>query len=385
MLLFTDPTVGIGDPMLRRAYALAERGRGTVSPNPLVGCVVVRDGVIVGEGYHERAGGPHAEAAALQNAGERARGAHVYVTLEPCNHFGRTPPCVGRLLAAGVSAVTIGMADPNPNVTGSGAQALAEAGVQVVWADDPSPFQVQNEAWLTRMRTGRPFVTVKVALTIDGRPALASGLRSRITGAGGSGVTMRLRSAATAVAVGAATVAIDDPLLTVRDRAGNVAAGHAPRRVVLGRTTLPPPDAAIFSDGAEGTIVVVSDGAPAEAVAVMERRGVTILRYPFEEGLKGALRVLASEGVDDVLVEAGPTLFSALWHDGLIHQLVVVSAGGVGGATAPPLYLGGPDAHEGNLAPPLEAVESAVVDGDAVVVWRPRRAAAGGSGQGSVG
>jgi len=385
MLLFADPTVGIADPMMRRAYALAECGRGTVSPNPLVGCVVVRDGMIVGEGYHERAGGPHAEAAALSDAGEHARGAHVYVTLEPCNHFGRTPPCVGRLLAAGVSAVTIGMADPNPTVTGSGAQALADAGVEVTWADDPAPFELQNQAWLARMRTGRPFVTVKVGLTLDGRPALVGGTRSRITGAGGASVTMRLRSASTAVAVGAATAVIDNPLLTVRDRQGNQVPGHAPRRIVLGRTTAPSPDAALFDQGVEGTLVLVSDTASAETTAALERRGITVLSYPYAAGLKGALEVLASAGVDDLLVEAGPTLFSALWKEGLIDQLVVVSAGGMGGAAAPPVYLGGPDAHEGNLAPPFAAVECALVDGDAVVVWRPRRDVADGSGQGSVG
>jgi len=139
--LFLDDASAIADPFLRRAFTLAEQGRGTVSPNPLVGCVVVSDGVVVGEGYHEVAGGPHAEIVALKAAGERAANATVFVTFEPCNHYGRTPPCTNALLKAGVAKVVIGMRDPNPEVTGSGAEALAAAGIEVAWAPDDSPFR----------------------------------------------------------------------------------------------------------------------------------------------------------------------------------------------------------------------------------------------------
>lgn len=370
MTLFSDPAAGIADSYLRRAFELAERGRGTTSPNPLVGCVVVRDGVVVGEGFHERAGAAHAEVMALDAAGDRARGAHVYVTLEPCTHFGRTPPCTDRLLAEGVTAVTIGMRDPNVSVSGGGAEVLAARGVEVTWAEDPRPFEVQNEAWLTRMRLGRPFVRVKVALTLDGRPALAARRRSRITGAGGRAVTMGLRQAATAVAVGASTVDIDDPALTARD-AGDHALERSPRRVVLSRTCVPDLHSTVFSDG-RGCTLVTSDSASDDEVAACEIAGVRVLRYAYAEGLGGALRVLAADGVDDVLVESGPSLFSALWRGRHIDELVLVTAGGMSGNAGPPLFLGQADSAGADLAPVFYAVEAGLADGDAVTVWRPR-------------
>lgn len=370
MTLFSDAVPGIQDRFLGRAYELAEAGRGTTSPNPLVGCVVARDGEIVGEGFHTHAGGPHAEVVALNQAGAAARGAHVFVTLEPCSHFGRTPPCVDRLLAEGVAAVTIGMRDPDKSVSGGGAEILSNAGVKVRWADDASPFEAQNEAWLTRMRLGRPFVRVKVALTLDGRPALAARRRSAITGEGGRRITMMLRSQATAVCVGAATVAVDDPELTVRDRDGNVAE-RSPRRVVLARTSVPEPRLKMIADG-RGCTIVVSDAAHDSAVKACESAGARVLRYAYAEGLDGALRSLAGDGVNDVLMESGPSLFSALWSRRLIDELVVVTAGGMGGNAAPPLFLGTADAEGSGLAPVLSAIEAGLVEGDAFTVWRPR-------------
>jgi len=341
MTLFSDPSVGIADPMLRRAYALAEHGRGTTSPNPLVGCVVVRDGQIVGEGFHERAGGPH----------------------------GKTPPCVDRLHAEGVSAVTIGMRDPSEQA-GGGADALAKAGVQVSWAEDPAPFERQNEAWLTRQRLGRPFVRVKVALTLDGRPALAARRRSRITGAGGRSITMRLRAEATGIAVGASTLCIDDPKLTVRGE-DDEAEARSPRRFVLSRTTVPVPTCCAFNDSLGCTLVTSSAASPVDVEEVM-RRGVAVLTYPYAEALHGALGVIAAAGVNDVLVEAGPSLFSAFWRDRLIDELVVVTAGGMSGNAAPPLFLGPPTAEGDDLAPLFVPVETGIVGDDVVTVWRPR-------------
>lgn len=382
MPLFSDPSVGIADSMLARAFRAAERGRGTVSPNPLVGCVVARDGAVIAEGHHERAGGPHAEIVALDAAGDAASGADVYVTLEPCNHHGLTPPCTERLIAARVASVTIGMADPNPHVTGGGAGALTAAGIRVSWAGDPAPFVRQNDAWLHRLRTGRPFVRVKIALTLDGRPALRPDERSQITGTGGATITMRLRSAATAVAVGARTLAVDDPLLTVRE-AGGVVASRQPRRVVFARTGVPDPAARMLSDGTGPVTLVVSDTVAAERIEALTALGVVTVRYDLREGLAGALSALADIGVNDVLVEPGPSLLTALWSGRLIDELIVVTAGGMAGTEAPALFAGAADSTHDRLTPVMVPYETGIADGDAVTVWRPGGTASFGHGEGS--
>ncbi len=382
MPLFSDPSVGIAEPLLRHAYCAAERGRGGVSPNPLVGCVIARDGVPIAEGHHERAGGPHAEIVALALAGEQARGADVYVTLEPCNHHGRTPPCVDALLSAGVVSVTIGMPDSNIGVSGGGAGALAHAGVRVAWAADPRPFERQNEAWLHRLRTGRPFVRVKVALSLDGHAALAVGRRSRISGEGGSDVTMRLRADATAVAVGAGTVSIDDPRLTVRSADGDTV--RTPRRYVLARTTLPGPGARLFVDPAQPTTVLIAAGGteygPDDSVPEAAMR---VMTYPAADGLRGALEVMAADGVDDVLIEAGPRLLTALIESALVDELIVVTAGGLAGAGAPAVFQAAAQSQGDDLAPAFVPVEVGIAGDDAVTVWRPMHVVAAERGKGS--
>ena len=382
MPLFSDPSVGIAEPLLRHAYRAAERGRGGVSPNPLVGCVIARDGVPIAEGHHERTGGPHAEIVALALAGEQARGADVYVTLEPCNHHGRTPPCVDALLSAGVVSVTIGMPDCNIGVSGGGAGALARAGVRVAWAADPRPFERQNEAWLHRLRTGRPFVRVKVALSLDGHAALAVGRRSRISGEGGSDVTMRLRADATAVAVGAGTVAIDDPRLTVRSADGDTV--RTPRRYVLARTTLPGPGARLFVDPAQPTTVLIAAGGteygPDDSVPEAAMR---VMTYPAADGLRGALEVMAADGVDDVLIEAGPRLLTALIESALVDELIVVTAGGFAGSAAPAVFEAAAQSHGDDLVPAFVPVEVGIAGDDVVTVWRPMHVVAAERGKGS--
>ncbi len=380
MSLFADDAIGIADPYLRRAFALAERGRGTTSPNPLVGCVLVRDEVVVGEGFHERAGGPHAEVVALAMAGDSARGARAYVTLEPCTHFGKTPPCAPALMAAGVVAAVIGMPDPNSAVSGGGAIALEAAGVAVTWSEDRAAFERQNEAWRKRLATGLPFVRAKVALTLDGRPALEVGRRARISGAGGAEVTRRLRDAATAIAVGASTVAIDDPRLTARD-ASDVPVPRQPRRYVLARTGIPAPEARVFE--AAGATVITGDEAALWGSGMPEGATARAIAYRASEGLSGALRAVADDGCDDVLIETGPRLFSALWDEGLIDELVVVTAGGVGGASAPALYAGGTETGARDLSARMHCVEAGVIGDDAVTVWRPFAEVADGIRKGS--
>ncbi|MEN6430670.1 MAG: bifunctional diaminohydroxyphosphoribosylaminopyrimidine deaminase/5-amino-6-(5-phosphoribosylamino)uracil reductase RibD [Coriobacteriales bacterium] len=373
MSLFSDASSAIADEHLRRAYVLAERGRGVTSPNPMVGCVIVRDGVVVGEGYHEAAGAPHAEIRALEAAGERARGATAYVTLEPCNHYGRTPPCVPALLKAGITEVVIGMRDPNPEVTGDGAGVLSSAGVKVRFAEDDSVFRAQNEAWLMQLASGRPWVTMKQALSLDAKPTLTVGRRAHITSDGGTTVTMMLRSRATAIAVGAATAAVDDPALTVRDSDGNTV-GRQPLRVVLARTSVPRPSLGMLNDGRGPVVLVVSDRADERALDLVAASGAQVVRYPYTAGIQGALAALGSRGVNDVLVEAGPALGTALYRAECIDELVLVTAGGMAGNAAPPAYLGPPDAHGADLEPRFSAREAHVSGEDAVTVWRPRSA-----------
>lgn len=371
MSLFSDDAPYIDEPLLRRAYELAELGRGTTSPNPLVGCVLVRDGRIVGEGFHARAGEDHAEIFALKAAGAQAAGATAYITLEPCNHFGKTPPCAPALVRAGVREVVIGMRDPNPAVTGNGAEALAQAGVLVRFASDPTPFERQNEAWLHRLRTGRPFVTVKMALSLDGKPALRVHMQACITGAGGRRATMMLRSRSTAVGVGSSTSSIDDPALTVRDECGQPVT-RQPHRLVLARTSVPAPRLGMLRDGLGPVALVVSERADVRQVDAFRAAGGEVITYEYASGIDGALRAIAAHGIDDVLIEAGPALLTALHAAGAIDRLVVLTAGGFAGNTAPPSYLGPADAEGSDLRAVYRAEESVIFQDDVVTAWAPR-------------
>lgn len=360
MRLFDDVASRIHDPLLKRAFELAEMGRGSTSPNPLVGCVIAQDDEIVGEGFHSYAGGPHAEALALAQAGPRAAGGTAYVTLEPCNHFGKTPPCSETLVSRGIAGVVIGMADPNPVAVG-GAVRLREAGIEVEFEVDSTPYEIQNEAWLHFVRTGRPFVQVKTALTLDGHAQFGEGQRSAITGPEARGLTMRLRSAADAVLVGASTARVDAPALVVRGD-DQTALPHQPLRVVLGRNGVP--DTTLFHDGLGDAIALLPRGVPAP-------RGVDIVEYDPAGGLDSALTALGQRGIVRVLVEAGPALLSSLVSEGLAQEYVFVHAGGFAGPGAPAVFVGTPT-HDGvSLMPVLEPLESGIVGGTAVSVWRP--------------
>jgi diaminohydroxyphosphoribosylaminopyrimidine deaminase/5-amino-6-(5-phosphoribosylamino)uracil reductase len=366
---FGDPYQGVADPYLRRAAELAESGRGTTYPNPLVGCVLVRGDEIVGEGFHGRAGGPHAEVVALRAAGDTARGATAYVTLEPCAHTGRTGPCADALIAAGVERVVIGMRDPMP-VAAGGAERMRRAGIAVEFASDPTPFEDLNVEWLTRVLRGRPFIRVKVALTLDGRPALADGVRSSLTGENARLFTMRLRQQADAVLVGTGTIAVDDPSLTVRDPEG-VAATRQPRRIVLSRTEQPPASARMFGDGFGPVSVLVPDAV--EPDPALGERGVEFIPYDTALGLPAAFTALGDLGYTSLLVEAGPRLLSALVKDDLADELILLHAGGFAGEAAPCLFVGPPQDDPCTLDRPYRATEAGVVGSDAVTVWRPRR------------
>ena len=366
MRLFGD-VASVSDPHLARALALAEIGRGTTSPNPVVGCVIVADGVVVGEGWHERAGGPHAEIVALEAVGEAARGATVYVTLEPCDHIGRTPPCSQALLKAGVARVVCGMPDPSAIAAG-GATTLRAGGVAVEFAQDPAHFRDANEPWLRLTQTGMPFVRVKTAITLDGHPALAEGVRSQLTGEGARHLTMRLRAHADAVMAGAATVEVDDPTLTVRSDEG-VPAERQPLRVVLARTVQPPASARLFHDGLGPVAVLLPEHIAADPA--LEQAGARIVPFNISAGMSGALRALGAQGIAEVLVEAGPRLLTGLLEARLIDELIVYHAGGFATGVAPALYVGESQEDPSTLVRSLRCVEAGCAGGDAVTVWRP--------------
>ncbi len=304
--------------LMARAIALAERGRGRVSPNPLVGCVVTRDGHIVGEGWHQQAGGPHAEVAALTDAGDAAAGATAYVTLEPCDHQGRTGPCSRALIEAGVARVVYGLADPNDLAAGGHAR-LSAHGVEVSGGCLADWVAEQNRVFVHRVRAGRPHVTLKLAQTLDGR--LVAPGRRWLTGLPARHEVHRMRDAADAVLVGVGTVLADDPRLDVR----HVAARGAPARpVVLDSAGRIPTDARVVRSGA---LVVTTDRADGARRAALTRAGASVVVVPATpEGRvdpAAALTALADRDITAVLAEPGATLAGALVRAGLVDRLVI--------------------------------------------------------------
>jgi len=306
------------DPVefMARALHLAERGRFTTFPNPRVGCVVVRDGLIVGEGWHERAGEPHAETHALRAAGAQARGADLFVTLEPCSHHGRTPPCADALIAAGVRKVWAAMRDPNPRVAGQGLERLKAAGIEVDAGLLEGPARELNRGFVSRMERGRPFVTLKLAASLDARTAMANGESQWITGEAARADVHRLRADAGAVLSGAGTVLADDPRMTVRAFPGGT---RQPDRIVLDSTARVGDAAKVWAqDGARRFRI---SGAPANEAEGIERIAVPLTATGRIE-LEAALRELAQREVNHVLVECGSGLAGAFLQENLVDELV---------------------------------------------------------------
>ena len=370
MRLFSDLVAAIGDRYFRYAARLAERGRGRTAPNPWVGCVIAdAGGTVVGEGFHSRAGDPHAEILALRQAGDRARGATAYVTLEPCAHTGKTPPCAPELVAAGVAEVVVGIPDPNPLARG-GARFLRDAGIPVRFADgsDAAALTALLEEWLHATATGRPWITVKTALSLDGRPGMTTGLRADMTGVDGAVITQTLRQAADTILVGETTLASDDPSLTRRSPDGTPDAAQ-PCRVVLARESMPEPSARIFTDGLGPTAVLAPDTTPASDLKRLASVGAEIALYSQDGGMTSAIGALAGLGAVSVLAETGPRTFTSLWDADLIDALVTVTAGGVAGAQAPSLFRG-EQGETDSLPRRMRALEAGVSGAVAAVQWR---------------
>ncbi len=307
---------------MTRALALAERGLFTTTPNPRVGCVIVRDGRVVGEGWHERAGEPHAEVHALRAAGDAARGATVYVTLEPCSHHGRTPPCVDALVAAGVARVVAAMRDPNPRVAGSGFDRLRAAGIEVAHGLLEREAAALNVGFVARMTRGRPWLRMKIAASLDGRTALANGASQWITGAEARADGHRWRARACAVLTGIGTVKDDDPLLNVR----GLDTPRQPLRIVVDSRLETPVDARILAGG-DVLIAAAIDDAP--RIAALQERGAEVVVLPNASG-KVELAELAAElgrrELNEVHVEAGFKLNGSLLAAGLVDELLVYLA-----------------------------------------------------------
>ncbi|MEK6747868.1 MAG: bifunctional diaminohydroxyphosphoribosylaminopyrimidine deaminase/5-amino-6-(5-phosphoribosylamino)uracil reductase RibD [Pseudomonadota bacterium] len=299
------------------ALRLAEQGLYTTDPNPRVGCVIVRDGEIVGTGYHQRAGEPHAEVHALRVAAERARGADVYVTLEPCNHHGRTPPCSEALIQAGVARVIIAASDPHPKASG-GEAALRAAGIGVEQGMLAAQAEAQNIGFFARWRRGRPWVRSKIAMSLDGRTALASGESQWITGAAARRDVQQWRARSSALLTGSGTVLADDPRLTVRELDLGVPVTRLPMRVVVDSAARTPARAAILSAEAR-TLMVTAGGRGAwpthvEHMACADAAG--------RVDLNALMLALARRDVNEVLVEAGARLNGALLSAGLIDECI---------------------------------------------------------------
>ena len=327
---------------MRRALELAERGAGLVSPNPLVGAVVVHDGEIAGEGWHDGPGRAHAEPIALEAAGEAARGATLYVTLEPCAHQGRTPPCVPRIIESGVERVIVAAVDPNPIVDGRGIEALRDGGISVETGLLRREAERQNAGFLKHVRTGLPHVTLKMAASLDGKVAARDGSSRWISGEPAREEVHRLRAASGAIVVGSGTVEADDPSLTARHPRFP---GRRPLRVIVDGSGVLPATRKVFMDAAAPTLVATSESASAERIGAWREAGaeVLVLSDPGSAvvALDRLLAELGKRGIQRVLVEGGPTLGWELVREGLIDQLVVFLAPIlVGGRDAPSVLMG---------------------------------------------
>jgi diaminohydroxyphosphoribosylaminopyrimidine deaminase/5-amino-6-(5-phosphoribosylamino)uracil reductase len=304
-----------------RALALAALAWGRTSPNPMVGAVVLDSrGQLVGEGFHARAGGPHAEVGALNQAGERARGGTLVVTLEPCCHHGRTPPCCDAVIASGIAQVVVAMTDPDPRVAGEGIARLRYAGLEVIEGVGEERALCLNAAFVHRVRTGRPQGLLKWAMSLDGRTALPNGTSQWISGDPARDWVHQLRAGCDAVIVGGGTVRSDNPLLTSRGRKN-----PEPLRVVLSRGLDLPESAHLWDQDVAPTLVAHGQEAPQESRRRLARLGVELLELPRCEPL-GLMEVLASRGCNRVLWECGPELAAAAVRQGCVQQLAAVIA-----------------------------------------------------------
>ena len=335
---------------MRRALELAQLGLYSTSPNPRVGCVIVKDGRIVGEGWHQKAGEPHAEINALRMAGEDAKDATAYVTLEPCSHYGRTPPCADALIKAGVARVVGACSDPNPEVAGRGYQRIRDAGINVTESCLQDEAETLNIGFMKRMRTGRPYVRIKLAQSLDGRTAMASGESQWITGPQARQDVQKLRARSCAVITGADSVLIDDPSMTVRPAESGIEQEarlwRQPLRVLIDGQQRVTSNAKLFAQ--QGDILIATRSTDSSVTSAPETGTIQradnlgTLEYWHSEGteqvnLAALLDELGQRGCNEVLVESGARLAGAFIEQGLVDELVLYCAPTLLGSDARPL------------------------------------------------
>lgn len=322
------------------AMQLARRGQYTTHPNPNVGCVIVRDGEVVGEGWHERAGQPHAEINALNGAGELAQNADMYVTLEPCSHYGRTPPCADALVKAGVKRVVVAMDDPNPQVSGKGIERLRLAGIDVSVGLLKAEALQLNPGFTSAMTRKRPFVRIKMAMSLDGRTAMASGESVWITGAEARQDVQFWRARAGAVLTGIGTVLMDKPSLNVRltaEQLGIQGLVRQPDRVILDTKLQFPEDAGLLQH--EGIVRIYTCSEDSAKIERLQQQGVIVRQFSGDQPeLNAVLSALHDDGINEVHVEAGATLTGSLVEAGLVDELLIYMAPCLMGSAARPLF-----------------------------------------------
>lgn len=305
---------------MKRALTLAKKGLGKTCPNPAVGCVIVNNGTIIGEGWHKRAGGHHAEIHALEMAGEKARGADVYVTLEPCSHTGKTPPCSEALIRAGVKRVIAGMSDPNPQVNGGGLLALRQAGIETLCGVREDECRAINRPFLKFITTGRPYVTYKCAMTLDGKIATATGESRWISGEAARRIVHRMRADSNAIMVGVDTIIADNPQLTVRH-----VKGRDPLRIIVDSTLRTPESVAVLSGSMSGGTIIATTETNPKVHARYLKTGARLLVCSQENGrvnLHDLMNKLGELGIQSLLLEGGSHLAGEALRQGLIDECV---------------------------------------------------------------
>ncbi len=358
------------------ALDLARQGRGRTNPNPMVGAVLVREGEVVGTGYHQAAGGSHAELVALRKAGEKAKDAVLYVNLEPCSHHGRTPPCTDALIQAGVKEVVAAMSDPNPLVSGRGFLILESAGIKVKKGVLEDKARKLNEVFVKYITTRTPFVMVKTAMSLDGKIATRTGESQWITGEKSRQYVHRLRDRCDAIVVGIETVLKDNPRLTTRLAEGG---GQDALRVVVDSTARLPLDARVINPRSRSKIVLATtEAAPPDKCQALLEKGVQVLLLPSREGRVDLLALMLKLGekeIASVLVEGGGTLNYSLLEAGVVDKLFVFIAPVIFGGQNSPTAIAGEGIAALSNAWHLEQLELKKFDQDLLVIGYPRREA----------